>query len=486
MTEEEESDDDIIEGCHFLKVDIKYFDFPRIWIRAEYIRLYEALEARYRMHLNPNTARAVVVTGQPGIGKSIWIYYALRRRLAEKKSVIWYYEGTRYLFVEEGVYKVPDGFRRFKSLVWTLVDSGNAKDEVLKDLVMPHARHFVIYCTSPSQDRWRHLYKTAHKSTFIMNPWKRKEILRVTSTLQSGAIPDESVNRVFHELGPIARLCINYLGFDDAIEEYRECVESAISNITASEVEKLLRDCLSLKMDAISRKICLISRRDKENVRSAVIVSPITPFIKSRLANRLRSLERSELIRLYKHFSNVPESRVFAGLYFEVTGQQCLQDGATLELLPMVKLPSSRSKTKPQWYSSHVVIEDETLEAFRKQVLKEQKSLTIPQGLPVEEYTGNCTSIAPNVIYVPASKNQVAFDSFILMDGLLYLFQFSIASNHDIKPGLLDFIHKTSGCPSIDNCCFVFIHPPDHVLVCPQPWRLEMQKLCPFSAVLNM
>ena len=40
-------------------------------------------------------------------GKSVWVYYALRRCLAESKPVIWYYCGACYLFVEEGVYRCP-------------------------------------------------------------------------------------------------------------------------------------------------------------------------------------------------------------------------------------------------------------------------------------------------------------------------------------------------------------------------------------------
>ena len=112
-------------------------------------------------------------------GKSIWIYYALRRRLAERKPVIWYFRKTRYLFVEEGVYKVPDKFHDFEVFVWTLVDSDDAKDGVPENLVMQDTRHFVIYCTFPSQDRWSRLHKTVRNAIIIMNPWKSKEILRV-------------------------------------------------------------------------------------------------------------------------------------------------------------------------------------------------------------------------------------------------------------------------------------------------------------------
>ena len=70
VNEEEDLDDDIIEGCYFLEIGIKNFEFPRIWIRAEYIRIYNALEDRYKKPSYPYLAPAVVITGQPGIGKA--------------------------------------------------------------------------------------------------------------------------------------------------------------------------------------------------------------------------------------------------------------------------------------------------------------------------------------------------------------------------------------------------------------------------------
>ena len=67
---EEVLDDDVIEGCHFLEIDIEGFAYPKIWIRAEYIRIYDALEMYYKTPSYPNLAPAAVVTGQPGIGES--------------------------------------------------------------------------------------------------------------------------------------------------------------------------------------------------------------------------------------------------------------------------------------------------------------------------------------------------------------------------------------------------------------------------------
>jgi hypothetical protein len=61
-----EEEVDVIEGCCFL--DIKEFKIPSIWIRAEYIRIYDALEPCYQKAYM--RAPAVVITGQPGIGES--------------------------------------------------------------------------------------------------------------------------------------------------------------------------------------------------------------------------------------------------------------------------------------------------------------------------------------------------------------------------------------------------------------------------------
>jgi hypothetical protein len=103
------------------------------------------------------------------------------------------------------------------------------------------------------------------------------------STLLPSTIPHESVNPVFNELGPIPRLCIDYLG-TGLIEEYRKDVQKAISNVTTGEeLERLFQNSLSLTMNAVSHKKYLISRQDKENLYGDTIVSPITPAITSRL-----------------------------------------------------------------------------------------------------------------------------------------------------------------------------------------------------------
>ena len=70
MSEEEDLDDDFIKGCYPLEIGIGSAPLM-IWIRAEYIRIYNALEAHYQKPLHINRrAPAAVITGQPGIGES--------------------------------------------------------------------------------------------------------------------------------------------------------------------------------------------------------------------------------------------------------------------------------------------------------------------------------------------------------------------------------------------------------------------------------
>ena len=60
---------------------------------------------------------------------------------------------------------------------------------------------------------------------------------------------------------------------------------------------------------------------------------------------------------------------------------------------------------------------------------------------------------------MPESETQVRLDSFIVVNGVLYIFQFTIALNHAFNP-LLDLPMQDWG--------FVFVIPPGSILTCPQ------------------
>jgi hypothetical protein len=66
--DERDLDDEIIPGCYTLDLGIEGFRYSRIWIRADYIRVYDHLNFHYNKPAYTGRAPAAVLTGQPGIG----------------------------------------------------------------------------------------------------------------------------------------------------------------------------------------------------------------------------------------------------------------------------------------------------------------------------------------------------------------------------------------------------------------------------------
>ena len=64
-------DDDIISGCYMLDIDIKGLRLSKLWIRAEYIRVFNFVNVYYDRPTVAGKAPCVVVTGQPGIGELV-------------------------------------------------------------------------------------------------------------------------------------------------------------------------------------------------------------------------------------------------------------------------------------------------------------------------------------------------------------------------------------------------------------------------------
>lgn len=277
----------------------------------------------------------------------------------------------------------------------------------------------------------------------------------------------------------------------DKLQEHEDHLQKGIFEITTSKLDKLFKDASLLNMDAISHKLCLLRRLDKNDVHSKSDVTPMTHSIQSRLANQYRNLERAERVHLYKMFGKVRDSRLLAGVFFEAIAQEHFQEGGTkLTLIPMVRLKKSErsgGKKRPpqlQWYSSHITLRNTSLEIFRQEALTQQFTVEIKPSETIEYTEDSIPSIKSNIFYVPELNNQKAFDSFIMLDGFLYIFQFTIASTHDINHGLIDFAIN-HGFPPIDKWRFVFVIPHNLTMTSPQPSRPFPKELHPFSATFD-
>ena len=297
-------------------------------------------------------------------------------------------------------------------------------------------------------------------------------------------ITEMHVNEIFDLFGPIPRLCVDSSSKD--LEGYKKEVNEALLAMTVDQIEKLVINTAALSMDAVSHKICLISRSERDDVQSSV-VTPITYSIQSRLSTHFRRLDQGELIRLYQYFSRVKESKV-SGIFYEAIVQSYLVNGIHLELFPMVTLEGVKRKKSEdqwqrQWYSSHIPIHNEPLEQLRLNV--SSVSVNIHPNKTVEYTDEGLAFIEPNAFYVSASTNEKALDSFVLLNGLLYIFQITVGMKHNINQGLIEVADKYQ-FPPREQWRFVLIIPPKTTLTVPRPWRLALRNLSPYSAVVSV
>lgn len=293
------------------------------------------------------------------------------------------------------------------------------------------------------------------------------------------------VRKIFDQLAPTPRI-IQLLSNPARLQEYKENVEMTILGITPDNFQQLVRNISSLSMEKdISNKLGLLRRQKRDDVHSRSVIEPITDVIKSRLASRFRRVAKDKQIELYELYSKVPQTRKMAGSLFESIQQGVFRDGLTIDILPMVRLTRNpNAKSRPCWYSSHTSLGNKTLEARRQEALQQLQKIEI-HPFETEEFDTDIVFIREGVFYVPKSDNEEVLDSFIVIDGILYIFQFTIAGNHFIKPGFLTFFGKCQGIPPMEKWRFVFVIPPGLTMTCPEPPSL-LRELHPYSAMVSI
>jgi len=299
----------------------------------------------------------------------------------------------------------------------------------------------------------------------------------------------DDINEILDQLSPTPRVCLDYQHYEGELEAYKRDVTTVIEAATIDAIKDLFTYAGSLRMDASSHKICLVRRAHEDEIGSHPVATVITPAIQSRLAMKLRGLQQDEMIRLYQQFASVPDSRRVAGVLFEAFAQRKLQKGLVISLLPMVKLENARDGALPQYYSSHIALDNRDLEKLRREALKKVYKVEIkPEAVEVFQ-EGGPSSIQEGIFYIPDASNHEALDSFILLDDVLHIFQFTVGSIHGIKFRLVTFFEKyeeLKHIPPISSWTFIFIVDSNQTRICPQPRRLKLRELPLHTAIIEV
>ena len=274
-------------------------------------------------------------------------------------------------------------------------------------------------------------------------------------------------HEVFLEYGPTPRLCINYVRYPAQLEYYHSHRKGELDRLDIDTLLSAVRLGEDLDMDTKdSDSIILLKRQDAGSADDLHLfhrftIEPITLSVKRLLKRQLLKVEMKERLHTYLQISKTHESRVVASLVFEALAQCQLQEEVTLTLTPMVRVqsPGSEENAKWQYQSSSPAgaADPPFLIRFKPMDTAEY------EGSTLEEFQAG-------VFYVPTPLNQITFDSFILVDQILYIFQFTIAASYDIEQGIMKFFSQVPLRDKLQGAewRFVFVIPRRSEIVCPE------------------
>ena len=147
-----------------------------------------------------------------------------------------------------------------------------------------------------------------------------------------------------------------------------------------------------------------------------------------------------------------------------------LQREVLLTLVPMAKQVASSRGATDRW-RSQTINESAPISTGDSVKVKPDKTIEIPKsGLSLVE---------SSTFYVPTASNQEGFDSFIVHNKVLYIFQFTIAASHDIKGGLMDFFSQEPFKEILRGIKwhFIFVMPPRVEVECRETSDERMKKV---------
>ncbi|KAI0801466.1 hypothetical protein C8Q74DRAFT_1365064 [Fomes fomentarius] len=412
-------------------------------VRKEYAVMYTRLLNAGRQSLLPS---GVVVSGQPGIGKSYFAVYVLLRRLADRQPTLFSASNeTTFLFDESGVRETPSPTVRahhvFELLgkaeprLWSLIDPGPKVEPISPCITQAF---FYVVFASPNGKRYKHL--TARGATlWIMSSWELSDLLRL---IKFGGIPgadpseyedEHAVQQLCSLCGPCPRDIYMFLADPYA---YGEGVHEQIWDLEqAAQISKLFNDPAAI--DKFSHRLVMVTRvgelREDSLLTDGYIVHAKTRLIYQLLVDRIVMLSFKEAKALFSLCKlKGPAAAYFAGMVFEAIATLCMCGAAPATddifrgFVPMTAVPG------PEKYPHGFSYKPEKATAT---LTVNNRALTLSQSQEVDSLppnpTATCSALCPtkslaqfrygkvadiaNIMegmYVPEASNNALFDAF--------------------------------------------------------------------------
>ncbi|KAI0245655.1 hypothetical protein BJV78DRAFT_1287361 [Lactifluus subvellereus] len=299
-------------------------------IRKEYIFAFDALETRPREKIG-----GVVVSGQPGIGKSTFLFYALFRRLCAKKPTALQMSTCFVVFKDTGV-KVHDPAILVDDALptgtWALTDSNEHTREPCRAFLGASRQHqaWIVQATPPATDRWYQWFKELQAQYFVMERFSYEELIALGTIL--GLNLDHFREQIELWGSSAARTCILLTRDPWRTPHYIRLATNVAENLT-SETCNFIHQ--SEKM-ADTQSHLLFSLRPMDAMRADIVGDIETKFLRNLVDNAIKRLDAAEQIEFYNLICKRPWFRASAGYVFAKLVYVWLTAHPTEEGLPCI------------------------------------------------------------------------------------------------------------------------------------------------------
>ncbi|KAI0038280.1 hypothetical protein FA95DRAFT_1613506 [Auriscalpium vulgare] len=298
-----------------------------------------------RVKTTDSVRSGFILTGHPGIGKTLCLYFLLCLRLLAGRPTLFQHTAdcvfryrstgvTQINFSDHpSLYNLPDG-------TWILVDSNRQVKDVHKCLM--ESKGFIVQASLPRVERMKWRSKGC-VSTFIMRPWSLAELIVgqtcIEGQLRSSEAEIESFGRKYQ---PSARLVYTQSRRASA---YEEELVTAVACLTLTILQDVIRSTRGLHFpeeDNVSHRILLVKPGATRGVAAASV--PTAHLVRT-VMDRLPLQQSEDRDQLYKLCLSDWHIRAAAQTAF---AHDMLSQGGVWEVWPMTR---DLSQTLCHWRS---------------------------------------------------------------------------------------------------------------------------------------
>ncbi|KAF9496803.1 hypothetical protein BDN71DRAFT_1495097 [Pleurotus eryngii] len=414
-----------------------------LYIREYDVQVYERL---CRRAVDP-ACGGVVLSGQPGTGKTYSLFFLLLKKLTKGEPVLFSPTRREVLYFSSGGVQsnrdiAPSDLAALDpnsldniDLTWALINSDEG-DKLPPPTALFEECIFPVHATSPHSSRHKDWVKQRGGEVWFVVCWTRDELSHVAKVVaglreRSVSERDSMIDKAIFKWGWAPRDIIQYLqGKDRALEA---ALGKALSSLTSSR----LFDRLQHDYDDMLSHVIVSSYQSSAMDPELPVLDLKSPYIAHRVQRRLDILHRDELSRFIRLCRAHRESILLAGWAFENLIIDILSD---VRREGVLSAPIPGTCVSPSTWSSTVSLNTGHLSPNSIALTHTRFDKTLQD-----------VSLDDTKLYLPSQSNFPLLDAFYLVVDhearrvKVVVLQMTIFLTHKGSPGGFTFLERLKG-----------------------------------------